>query len=147
MGAPLTIFRLYKLNGCAESHLLIRAVRPEFPNASQPAEDAAIGAVDAEFDSLLAQQKTELGFATADQIGTWEDGLPEGDVFYSANTGTPVAVWTTHDTKHKGLFAFGIAETETQFWQQLKELSDDGDLWGYEEFSRPAEQRRVWFVH
>lgn len=81
MGAPLTIYNLYELAGGSENYLLVKAERPEFPNWSQPAEDAAIAAVESRFEAILAFQESQLGFNETKLIGTWEDAYPEGNVF------------------------------------------------------------------
>lgn len=143
MGAPLTIYNLYELVGANQRHLLVKAERPEFPNWDQNAEDAAIDAVDSHFTSLVAAQQHRLGFTGTTLIGTWEDAYPKGDVFYTDQSDILVDVWITTDTKYGRYFAFGIAKSEEDFWNALRELHADGDLWGFEEFVRPATCQRV----
>lgn len=146
MGAPLTIFNLYQLVGGDEELLLVRAERPEFPNWSQPAEDAANGAIDSQFSAIVTAQQSRLRFTEAKQIGTWEDAYPEGDIFYSNQSDIPVEVWFATDTKYWKYFVFGIADSEQDFWDKLCELHSEGGLWGFEEFERPASRQRVWLV-
>ena len=146
MGAPLTIFNLYRLVGGNEQLLLVRANRSEFPNWSQPAEDAAIDTVDSEFTATVAAQQSRLRFSNAKLIGTWENAFPEGDIFYSDQSDIPVEIWLALDTKYQRYFVFGIAETENSFWDGLSDLHSQGDLWGFEEFARPAQRQRVWLV-
>lgn len=146
MGAPLTIYKLYRLDGGNEQLLLVRAKRPEFPNWSQPAEDAAIDAVDSEFTASVAAQQSRLRFSNAKLIGTWEDAYPEGDIFYSDQSDIPVEIWFALDMKFQCYIVFGIADSEESFWDTLRELHSQGDLWGFEEFARPAQRQRVWLV-
>ena len=146
MGAPLTIYNLYHLVGGNELLLLVRGERPEFPNWSQPAEDAAIDSVDSEFKAIVAAQQSRLRYSEAKLIGTWEGAYPEGDIFYSDQSEIPVDVWLALDTKYLRYFVFGIADSEDAFWDVLSKLHFEGDLWGFEEFSRPAQRQRVWFV-
>lgn len=58
----------------------------------------------------------------------------------------PLEVWVATDTKYGLYFVFGIAESEESFWNDLHDLYVDGDLWGFEEFARPATLKRVWLV-
>ena len=146
MGAPLTIYKLYRLDGGNEQLLLVRAKRPEFPNWSQPAEDAAIDAVDSEFTASVAAQQSRLRFSNAKLIGTWEDAYPEGDIFYSDQSDIPVEIGFALDMKFQCYIVFGIADSEESFWDTLRELHSQGDLWGFEEFARPAQRQRVWLV-
>jgi hypothetical protein len=146
MGAPLTIYNLYQLVGGNEKLLLVRAERPEFPNWSQPAENAAIDAVDSEFIATVAARQSALRFSEAKLIGTWEDAYPQGDIFYSDQSDIPVEVWFALETKYQRYFVFGIADSENAFWDALSELHSEGDLWGFGEFARPALRQRVWLV-
>ncbi|MFT5326086.1 MAG: hypothetical protein ACI8P0_003960, partial [Planctomycetaceae bacterium] len=122
MGAEQRIFNLYELDGSDENYLLVKAERPAFPNWSQSAEDTAIDTVEAKFESIIATERDVLKFDSARQIGTWEGGLPEGDVFYSSESGVPLDVWFSLDTKYGRFFVFGIAESESVFWASLREL-------------------------
>ena len=146
MGIPLEIYNLYELVGGSERYLLVKAERPEFPNWSESAKDAAVDATESQFTQILAAQKARLGFTETKLLGTWEDAYPEGDLFYSDQSDIPLDVWIATDTKYNRYFVFGIAKSEEEFWNALSELHADGDLWGFEEFTRPAKCERVWFV-
>ena len=146
MGAALTIFRLYALRGREHSHLLVKAVREQYPNASQSAEDEAVTKVAAHFDEIVATQRRTLGFTASTMIGEWQDGLPQGDVFYSDQPGGPITIWYATESRYGRYFVFGIATTEAEFWNNLEQLHADGDLWGFSEFNRPAKTASVWFV-
>ena len=144
MGAPLTIYNLYELTGGPHQYLLAKAIQREFSNSDQSAEDAARVAVERRFEMLVASQQRQQKYEQSTLVGTWEDACPDGDVFYSDNSGLSVEIWFSLDVKHGRHFVFGIAETEQQFWNSVQLLYDDGDLWGFDEFARPAEHKTVW---
>lgn len=147
MGIALDIFRLYRW--CGDHHerlILAKATRPEFPNWSQPAEDAAVEEVDARFATMLTSEHTGFPIGRPEFIAAWEGGYPDGDVFYGDASGIEVEIWLTFDTVHKGYFLFGLQSEETRFWDALQEMHELGEVRDLAEYSRPAQQVKVWFV-
>lgn len=146
MGAALNIFNLYALEGLADlPFMIVGAMRPAYSNASQPEEDRAVAEVLEAFRSAVTMQQQSLGFTSWRRVATWEDGFPEGDSFYGEGPDGRIDVWLTLDTRHAAFFAFGAERTEEEFWANMKELHDSGDLWTFDEFARPAARASVWF--
>jgi len=146
MGAAFTIYNLYELTGGSQEFLLVKAILREFSNADQSAEDAVRTDVDSRFSTIVASQQPKLQFNESRFIATWEDAWPEHDIFYSDESEIALEIWYSIDHKYGRYFVFGIAETEEQFWNQIREQYDDGSLWGFDEFSRPATRVRTWLV-
>jgi hypothetical protein len=144
MGAALNIYRLYRWRGDHRERLVLaKATRPEFPNWSQPAEDAAVDEVDARFDAVL---RNGLPDGSSEFVAAWEGGYPDGDVFHGDASGIEVEIWLTFDTVHKGFFAFGIQPEEARFWDALQEIHELGEVCDLTEYSRPAQRVKVLFV-
>jgi hypothetical protein len=144
MGAALDIYRLYRWRGDHRERLVLaKATRPEFPNWSQPAEDAAVDEVDARFAAVL---QTGLPDGRTEFIAAWEGGYPDGDVFYGDASSVEVKIWLTFDTVHKGYFVFGGQPEEMRFWEALKQMHELGEVCDLAEYSRPAQRVKVLFV-
>src|SRR4051794_23481995 len=78
MGAALDIYRLYRWrHDHRERLVLAKATRPEFPNWSQPAEDATVAEVDARFAAVLTSYGAGLPAGHTEVIATWEGGYPD----------------------------------------------------------------------
>lgn len=147
MGAELSIYNLYELIGNEEASFLItKAIRPCFSNSNQQEENEAFSSVQKTFDNLLWMEKFRIHFTLVNKIATWEGGFPSGEKFYEGVPPFLCKVWISTDTKYRKYFVFGEAVTEDAFWKELMELYEDGDLWGYEEFAKPARLETVWFV-
>src|SRR5262249_31549115 len=147
MGAALDIYRLYRWRGNHhERFVLAKATRPEFPNWSQTAEDAAVRAVDARFSAMLTGEGTGLPGGSLEFIAAWEGGFPDGDVFYGDASSIEVEVWLTCDNVHKGYFVFGVQPDEARFWGSLREMHELGEVCDLAEYSRPAQRVKVLFV-
>jgi hypothetical protein len=147
MGAESNVYNLYKLSGFNDAQwLILKAIMPRFSNASQTEEDEAYLKLEKIFDALLSAEKLRLSWTSADLIATSEGAYPTGDKFYQEVSPLLCEVWLTLDTKHKKYFTFGEAATEEAFWEELLEDHQSGDLWGYEEFARPAQRVTVLFV-
>jgi hypothetical protein len=120
-------------------------IRPEFPNWSQPAEDAALKEVNTCFAAVLTRDRSGLQGGTFEFIAAWEGGYPEGDLFYENTSCQEVEVWLTLNTVHQGYFVFGVHADEGCFWKSLREMPELRD--GCEaEYSGSAQQARVLFV-
>jgi hypothetical protein len=144
MGIELDIYRLYRWQeGDRDRLVLAKAVRPEFPNWSQSSEDEAQRTVDARFDSLVAREAARFSASTADLIGAWEGGYPEGEVFYEAASGIEVDVWVCFDAENPGYLVFGAQSDEASFWESVRDLSQSSAVSKYPE---PACQVRVLFI-
>lgn len=147
MGAELQVYNLYKLNGTSDAQwLVLTAIQPRFSNASELEEDEASLKLEKIFEALLSAEKLRLSWTSANFIATWEGGFPTGDKFYQEVSPLLCEAWLTVDTKYKKYFAFGEAPTEDAFWEDLLDLHQSGDLWGYEEFARPAQRVTLLFV-
>lgn len=148
MGASLDIFRLYRIpdGTSVGSHLLVKAVRPEFPNWSQTADDEALEEVERRFDAILAREVGQSAGAKAESIATWESALPEGDCFCESASGVDLSIWFALDTAHPGYFVFGAEGDELTFWANIKELSRSGEICDVSHYCRPAMCVQVRFV-
>src|SRR5262245_182111 len=147
MAAALQIYRIYRWRSSDRERLVLaRATRPEFPNWSQTAEDAAIDEVDARFAAVLTSDRTGLPAGNTEFIATWEGGYPDGDVFCGDASGVEIEVWLTFDTLHKGYFVFGIQADENCFWATIHEMHEVGEVYDIAAYSRPALRVKVLFV-
>jgi hypothetical protein len=147
MGAPLDIFRLYRiLDRPTPRYVLAKAVRPNFPNWSQPAEDAAVDEVERRLAAVVATELGNEAEGKAEVVATWEAGLPGGDCFHKRASGVDLAIWFALDTVHPGYFVFGVHPDEARFWHHIEELSRDGEICPITDYARPAKHVRVRFV-
>jgi hypothetical protein len=147
MGSPLDIFRLYRVSdGPTPRYLLAKAVRPDFPNWSQAAEDAAIDEVDRQLAATVAKEVGQDAEGKTEVVATWESGLPKGNCFYESTSGVDLAIWFALDTVHRGYFVFGVHRDEASFWQHIEELSRDGEICPITDYARPAKHVQVRFV-
>jgi hypothetical protein len=147
MGAPLDIFRLYRIaDGATSRHVLVKAVRPDFPNWSQPAEDAAIIEVERRLAAVLAQEAGPHAEGKVEVVATWESGYPEGDCFYEPVSNIDLVIWFALDAVHPGYFVFGVHSDEASFWQYIEQLSRDGEICPITDYARPAQRVQVRFV-
>lgn len=147
MGASLDIFRLYRLpEALADRHLLVKAQRPEFPNWSQSAEDAAIEEVERRFGAIIARETGPGTSSNAEPVASWEGGYPVGDCFYQSASGVELDIWFSLDTVHTGYFVFGAHQDEASFWTSVEELSRDGKIRPITDYARPAKRAQVRFV-
>lgn len=147
MGVPLDIFRLYRISGDSTPHyVLAKAVRPDFPNWNQIAEDAAIDEVEQRLNAVMEQEVGPLTVGKAEIVATWEGGLPTGNCFYETASGIDVSIWFALDAVHPGYFVFGMHADEAAFWQSIEELSQDGEVCPITDYARPAKNVPVRFV-
>ncbi|WP_190516379.1 hypothetical protein [Leptolyngbya subtilissima] len=147
MGVPLDVFRLYQILGNPTPHyVLAKAVRPDFPNWNQIAEDAAIDEVERRLNTVVEQKVGPLAARNAEIIATWEGGLPAGDCFYETASDINVPIWFALDAVHPGYFVFGMHPNEATFWQSIEELSRDGEICPITDYIRPAKNVEVRFV-
>lgn len=147
MSAAQDIYRLYRLRDDHQERLVLaKATRPEFPNWSQPAEDAAVDEVDARFAALLTSDRSGLRGGKSELIAAWEGGYPDGDMFHGDASCEDIEVWLAFDTVHKGTFVFGVQGSEAQFWESLREMHELGEVCDVAEYSRPAQRVRVLYI-
>lgn len=144
MGIALDVYHLVRLEGpgCAH-HLLVQVVRPEYPNWSQSAEDAA----DAEQRRKL-EQVIPLAAATLcpDAHGVVVEGefqgLPLGDMFYESTSRCWVDLWVAETRFGHPWIVLGVVPTEANFWSGVAEDPDIAFL----EPHQPARRVRAYFV-
>ncbi len=147
MGAALDVYRLYRWRGDQHARLiLVKATRPEFPNWSQPDEDAAVDELNARFAVILSGERSGLTGGSVEFIAAWEGGYPDGDVFYARSSGIELEIWLTFDTVHKGCFVFSVQADEASFWASLQEMREAGEVCDLSHYSRPAQQVRALFL-
>jgi hypothetical protein len=147
MGIALDIYRLYRWRGDQQERLVLaKATRPEFPNWSQPAEDAADHEVDVRFSAMLVEEGRGLVGGSVELLAVWEGGHPEGDIFYEGTSGVELDVWLVFDTVHKGYFVFGGQADEASFWTWLQDVSESGEVCELSAYPRPAHRVKVLFI-
>ncbi len=146
MAAESIFFNLYKIIDNHETKLVIvKAIRPDYSNASQTQEDDAWEQLSRNREKLIAEYCAANGFDSSSFIAEWMS-FPEGEVFYSDANNVELDVWIAMYKEDKPYFSFGIAETEEAFWLQLKELYDDGDCANYPELIQPASLQKITFI-
>ena len=147
MGTWLDIFRLYRVaDGSTTRYILVKAIRPEFPNWSQPAGDAAIDEVERRLRTVVEKEVGPASAGTVEVVATWENGLPQGDCFYEETSGIDVAIWFALDVVHPGYFVFGVHPDEASFWNHVEELSRDSEICPITDYGRPATRVEVHFL-
>ena len=147
MATKSEFYNLYKVldTNKQEKLVIVKAIRPEYSNASQSQEDDAWEKLAQYREKLIAEFCSRSGFTTSSFIAEWM-GFPEGDVFYGDASNVEVDVWIAMYRDNQAFFSFGIAETEEAFWLGIKELYDDGDCANYPDLVRPALQQTIIFI-
>lgn len=147
MGAPLRIFRLYRVaTGSSTRHLLAKVIRPDFPNWSQTAEDDAVDEAERQFEEIVAGELNRSMNEASRAVATWEGAFPQGDCFYETLSGIELSIWYALDAVHPGYFVFGQHDNEAAFWAYVEELARDGEICPVTDYARPARLLHVRFV-
>lgn len=152
MGVPLEVFRLLRLDGdrgCVH-HLLVRAGRPSYPNASQWADDAANHLPDVLIDALTSWCLRWRPFTDCRSPWHGPTVLSEtvSEVVYpepagvDLDTGTgmhPLDLWIAGNAA--GQTVIGVAADAAPFWAAIE--ADGSEVAGLQ---RPGRGLRVLFL-
>ncbi|GAA4035601.1 hypothetical protein GCM10022409_20390 [Hymenobacter glaciei] len=135
MGSELTIFSLYRNRG-TEHFVLLRTVRPPFPNYSQTQDDLAYQAEQTRREALLNHVAATMGIgerAAFELIGELQD-LPVGEELMKASGGVMITVFYLHTEYGYPWVILGTGSSEAGF---LKELREDEDLLSLKPIGKP----------
>ncbi|MFD8144706.1 hypothetical protein [Streptomyces sp. NPDC059708] len=126
MGAPITIFRLFRLQPCGRE-LLVRVERPAASNADQGALDGADRFANVAAEGLLDQWQRHLRPAcahphTSSVVAEMQED-PVGDDLFGPGR-RALAVWVAQTEYGAPWTVLGTAASEAEFWQQVR-LDDD----------------------
>ncbi|HEX8556906.1 MAG TPA: hypothetical protein VF668_02330 [Pyrinomonadaceae bacterium] len=148
MGIPLDIFSLYSFEGEGCRHyLLLRVGRPEFHNADEGDYGRAEAAAEGKRRELIGVYEAGAlarECAAARHAATLAGELqarPAGVESFEAGGGY-VEVWVAGTRYGRPWVVFGTAETEEEFWREVRL---DEDLSGLGP-TAPAERRRAYFL-
>lgn len=150
VGIPLDIFSLYRLRGegaACRHHLLLRVGRPAYSNADEGDYARAAGAADARRDELLGLYETrvlagECGARHAAELAGELQARPVGDRLSEGGGGFYVDVWVAETRFGPPWVVLGTAETEEEFWREVR---GDEDLSGLDA-RPPAGRLRAYFL-
>lgn len=150
MGIPLDIYSLYRLRGEGAAclhHLLLRAGRPAYSNADEGDYARAAAAADAERDELLRLYEAgalagECGARHAAELAGELQARPAGDRLSEGGGGFYVDVWVAETRFGRPWVVLGTAETEEEFWREVR---GDEDLSGLNA-RPPALRLRAYFL-
>ncbi|HEX8721660.1 MAG TPA: hypothetical protein VF736_13575 [Pyrinomonadaceae bacterium] len=150
MGIPLDIFSLYRLRGEGAAclhHLLLRVGRPAYSNADEGDYSRAARAADEKLGELLGLYEAcvlavECGARHAAELAGELQSRPVGDGLAEGGGGFYVDLWVAETRFGRPWVVLGTAETEEEFWRELRR---DEDLSGLNA-RPPAERLRAYFL-
>ncbi|MCP4160003.1 MAG: hypothetical protein GY760_08015 [Deltaproteobacteria bacterium] len=144
--APKTNFySLFKLkSNTISKYIIVKAVRPEFSNADQGHENWAIDVHDNKRNKIAEKISKTNGFNESVFVAECSD-FPLGDIFYESESNIEIDVWIAF---HKDLpfFAFGISDSEDNFWSYLQEEHNSGDCYIFPDLKKPAAKQSIIFL-
>ena len=135
MGSELTVTSLYR-NRENGSFVLLRTVRPAFPNYSQTQDDQAYQIEQNRRAALLSYAAAILGAHKKEAfelVGELQD-LPVGEILMTASGGVSEEVFYVHTEYGYPWIILGTARDEAGF---LQELSEGEELLGLRPVGNP----------
>jgi hypothetical protein len=146
MSAETDCYNLYRVYKDEESRLVIvKAIRPDFSNHDQAQENSACSALDDSRESIVSEFCNNHEYDKHEFIAEWMD-YPIGDVFYGDASEIELEVWLAMHNHGKPYFAFGVCETEQNFWAKLESDYNDGDCYIFPDLVRPTKKQKVTYV-